>query len=56
LLQPGELLARAQASHLAIIAFEDVVEVNQQGEPAARVQRLYARKPGPGSSGHFWLS
>ncbi|HAB47405.1 MAG TPA: SAM-dependent methyltransferase [Lautropia sp.] len=56
LLQPGELLAKAQACHLAIMAYEDVVDVNEQGEPVARMQRLYARKPGLASSGHLWLS
>lgn len=56
LLQPGELLAKAQASHLAVIAYEDVLEVNERDLPRARKQRLYARKPGLASNGNPWLS
>jgi hypothetical protein len=55
LLQAGELLAKAQQSNLAIFAFEDVVERDEQSQPIARVQRLWARKVDPVSGADPWL-
>ncbi|NCV26161.1 MAG: hypothetical protein EBW58_08085, partial [Betaproteobacteria bacterium] len=56
LLQPGELLARAQQSHLAVLAFEDVLERNPAGEATARIQRIVARKPELAARADPWLS
>jgi len=44
LLQAGELLAKAQQSQLAILAYEDLVQSHESGKPSARLQRIYARK------------
>lgn len=55
LLQAGELLAKAQQSQLAILAYEDLLQSDESGKPIARLQRLYARKHLQASAADMWL-